>query len=215
VWGRGDNNRVVGGSLGVDNYSVRLDQLPGIFISLYVYLLPRDPLSLDHFCFEHRAIRPPPTLDSRTKQPLSSSAPTNMYYDLFLPFPTPDAPTKKKGKGKGKAPEPEARPTDCWAGLSGVERDRGVALSGHRGYTPTLQYPNTSRVHCRCAHHHGRAEQQRPSLPLRHPRGAPTPLPRPRPAHGCRAVPTVAGPGHALPHAPRRRQGAPHRELPC
>lgn len=57
-----------------------------------------------------------------------------MYYDLFLPFPTPDAPVKKKGKGKGKAPEPE-RPTDCWAGLSGIERDRvarSVALAGHR-----------------------------------------------------------------------------------
>ncbi|CAK9786931.1 unnamed protein product [Cutaneotrichosporon oleaginosum] len=59
-----------------------------------------------------------------------------MYYDLFLPFPTPDAP-KKKAKGKGKAPEPE-RPSDCWAGLSAVERDRvarGVALAGHLGYT--------------------------------------------------------------------------------
>lgn len=59
-----------------------------------------------------------------------------MYYDLFLPFPTPDAPVKKKNKGKGKAPEPvEAKPADCWAGLSGVERDRvarSVALAGHR-----------------------------------------------------------------------------------
>ncbi|BEJ06865.1 hypothetical protein CcaverHIS641_0401340 [Cutaneotrichosporon cavernicola] len=61
-----------------------------------------------------------------------------MYYDLFLPFPT-NTPVKKKGKGKGKgngkaldAPE---RPSDCWAGLSGVERDRvarGVAVAGHR-----------------------------------------------------------------------------------
>ncbi|BEI83538.1 hypothetical protein CcaverHIS002_0401420 [Cutaneotrichosporon cavernicola] len=64
-----------------------------------------------------------------------------MYYDLFLPFPT-NTPVKKKGKGKGKgngkaldAPE---RPSDCWAGLSGVERDRvarGVAVAGHLGYT--------------------------------------------------------------------------------
>lgn len=34
---------VGGGSLAVDNYSVRLDELPGIFIYLYVYLHPRDP----------------------------------------------------------------------------------------------------------------------------------------------------------------------------
>lgn len=58
-----------------------------------------------------------------------------MYYDLFLPYPLPDAPKKPKGKGKAKAVEPEVRPTDCWAGLSALDRSnvaRSVALAGHR-----------------------------------------------------------------------------------
>lgn len=63
-----------------------------------------------------------------------------MYYDLFVPFPVPDAPaTTKKSKGKAKAAPVEAgpAPTDCWAGLSSTERAevaRTVALEGHCGY---------------------------------------------------------------------------------
>jgi hypothetical protein len=64
-----------------------------------------------------------------------------MYYDLFLPFPTPEvaAAKKKKDKGKSKAApaeEPKAAGdrSDCWSALSGSERAdvaRTVALSGH------------------------------------------------------------------------------------
>lgn len=64
-----------------------------------------------------------------------------MYYDLFVPFPTPEvaASKKKKDKGKGKAApaatgEEQVKSNDCWAGLSATERaevGRTVALSGH------------------------------------------------------------------------------------
>lgn len=66
-----------------------------------------------------------------------------MYYDLFVPFPSPEvAPAKKKkeGKGKGKAADDRSKtstpaPADCWAGLDAAERvkvSRDVALAGHR-----------------------------------------------------------------------------------
>ncbi|TXT07114.1 hypothetical protein VHUM_03284 [Vanrija humicola] len=58
-----------------------------------------------------------------------------MYYDLFLPFPTPEGlPAKKKKEAKGKA---TPAPADCWAGLDSAERakvSRDVALAGHLGY---------------------------------------------------------------------------------
>lgn len=69
-----------------------------------------------------------------------------MYYDLHIPYPSPDlglAGKKKKqqGKGKGKATQADEAvpvlPADCWAGLSGSERAevaRQVALSGHCEY---------------------------------------------------------------------------------
>lgn len=72
--------------------------------------------------------------------PLPRQQPGAMYYDLFVPFPVPDAPaTTKKSKGKAKAAPVEAgpAPTDCWAGLSSTERAevaRTVALEGHCGY---------------------------------------------------------------------------------
>ncbi|WOO85861.1 Ribonuclease P protein subunit p30 [Vanrija pseudolonga] len=68
-----------------------------------------------------------------------------MYYDLFVPFPSPEvAPAKKKkeAKGKGKAADDRSKtstpaPADCWAGLDAAERvkvSRDVALAGHLGY---------------------------------------------------------------------------------
>ncbi|KAL1405527.1 RNA-binding RNA processing protein rpp1 [Vanrija albida] len=71
-----------------------------------------------------------------------------MYYDLFVPFPTPEgagpAKKKKENKGKNKATAAEDRsktstpaPADCWTGLDAGERAkvaRDVALAGHVGY---------------------------------------------------------------------------------
>lgn len=59
-----------------------------------------------------------------------------MYYDLHVPYRTPDVAPKKKGKDKGKAKEEEPKaPPNCWAGLSATERAdvaRKVSLAGHR-----------------------------------------------------------------------------------
>lgn len=62
-----------------------------------------------------------------------------MYYDLHVPYRTPDVAPKKKGKDKGKAKEEEPKaPPNCWAGLSATERAdvaRKVSLAGHRELT--------------------------------------------------------------------------------
>lgn len=59
-----------------------------------------------------------------------------MYYDLHVPYRTPDVAPKKKSKDKGKAKEEEPKgPPNCWAGLSATERAdvaRKVSLAGHR-----------------------------------------------------------------------------------
>lgn len=59
-----------------------------------------------------------------------------MYYDLHVPYRTPDVAPRKKGKDKGKAKEEEPKaPPNCWAGLSATERAevaKKVSLAGHR-----------------------------------------------------------------------------------
>jgi hypothetical protein len=81
-----------------------------------------------------------------------------MYFDLFVPFPIPAAQLetfkKKKDKGKGKAPA-EALGTGSkspWDGLTSTEKDafsRSVALSGHRQFGSSSDYPS----HSVCAQH--------------------------------------------------------------
>lgn len=82
-----------------------------------------------------------------------------MYYDLHVPYRTPDVAPKKKGKDKGKAKEEEPKaPPNCWAGLSATERAdvaRKVSLAGHRELTGSHYSTNFSRVHCHCIHRDG------------------------------------------------------------
>ena len=67
----------------------------------------------------------------------------DMYFDLYLPFPTPreslDVSKKKKGKGKGQESGGNQGPVSCWDGLDdGARADfsQQLALSGHREHLP-------------------------------------------------------------------------------
>ena len=82
-----------------------------------------------------------------------------MYFDLFLPFPTPqvDAPPKKKkdkSKGKAKADEPSSGPKSCWDGLEKENRERfaeSIALSGHCTSKSSSHLGDPPRVPMSCS----------------------------------------------------------------
>ncbi|KAK4688664.1 ribonuclease P/MRP protein subunit RPP1, partial [Tremellales sp. Uapishka_1] len=63
-----------------------------------------------------------------------------MYFDLYLPFPSPSdtIESSKKKKGKSKAAPPPDPAKDCWAGLTPEDKAtfaRSIGLTGHLGYT--------------------------------------------------------------------------------